>query len=648
MEGSEELRETLVAMRREIGTLRVEAMHANRLLEALDAMLDVDAEHDPFIGVFAALLPVFACSGAIVLIEDAVDPQRLECVASNEPSVVGSFWDRSRKLEKVLSGRIVTTISTTDDEGWPQASRGGGMRPTLYLPLGVRNRRGLMMLQRDLGGPGFDRTHVTLAGKFSVLASHAFAVTHASQTEAESHRLQQMTRQLKASQEALTYRANHDQLTGLPNRLHVQELVDVLVAGKKAGQKFALAFLDIDDFKRVNDFHGHATGDALLTGIANRLRAELRQTDIIGRISGDEFVIVFDSFERTEELAVVVNRLSKQLHEPFGIEGLDITISGSIGVALWPEHGHNYDTLRGHADTAMYRTKAAHKGGVTFFHPSMGHEISERLSLEQQLRLALAKREFQCALQQKVDLRTHQIVGFEALVRWVDSSGTVHPPARFLKLASEMDMLDGITEVVLDNLCEALPWLDSQFGATVSYSINISPSQATRTSFMRQLVRRISDTGRPQNFLLELTEETFLATDVFQSQGLPLIRETGIGLSIDDFGTGYSSLAILADITADELKVDRSLIESIPHRPRNQSILRAIESLGANLGMTVVAEGIETVDEKNYLLDSTGLAIGQGYLFHKPQLINHMKDGSKEGPALFIAPVRAANKVVRA
>ncbi len=624
MEGSEELRETLVAMRREIGILRVEATHANLLLEALDAMLDVDAQDDPFVGVFTALLPVFDCSGAIVLIEDPTDQRRLECIASNEPAVLGSSWERNRKLEKVLSGRIVTTISTVGAEGWPETSGGDGSRPTLYLPLGVRNRRGLMMLLRNPGCPGFDRSHVTLAGKFSVLASHAFAVTHASQTEAESHRLEQMTRQLKTSQEALTYRANHDQLTGLPNRLHVQELVDLLIANKKSGQKVALAFLDIDDFKRVNDFHGHAAGDALLKSVANRLRAEIRQTDIIGRISGDEFVIVFDPFERTEELAAVLNRVSNELHEPYRIEGRDITSSGSIGVALWPEHGHDYDTLRRHADTAMYRTKAMRKGGVTFFRPSMGREISERLSLEQQLRVALAEREFKCALQQKVDLRTRQIVGFEALVRWVDGNGIIHPPAKFLKLASELEMLDSITGLVLDNLCSALPWLDNQFGTAVRYSINISPSQATKTSFMQKLVRRIVDTGRPQNFLLELTEETFLATDVFQSQGLPLIREAGVGLSIDDFGTGYSSLAILADITADELKVDRSLISSLPQRPRNQGILRAIESLAANLGMTVVAEGIETVEEKNYLLDSTGLAIGQGYLFHKPELISQM------------------------
>ncbi|MGO1500472.1 MAG: putative bifunctional diguanylate cyclase/phosphodiesterase [Marinobacter sp.] len=624
MEGAEELRETLVAMRREIDILRVEATHATLLLEALDAMLGVEGDDDPFIGVFSALLPVFRCSHAIVLIEKTRGSEGLECIASSYASVLGSVWSRGRKMDKALSGRILTTISAVEDDGWPDIAELSQSQPTLYLPLGVRDRRGLMLLLRDHDQPGFDRTHVTLARKFSVLASHAFATKHASQTEAESHRLQHLTRQLKASQEALTFRANHDQLTGLPNRVHVQELVDAIIARKQPDQKVALAFLDLDDFKRVNDFHGHAAGDTLLKSVSDRLRAEIRQSDIIGRISGDEFVIVFDPFERTEEISVVVNRVSDQLREPFRVEGQEITTSGSIGVALWPVHGHDYDTLRRHADTAMYRAKAVRKGGVTFFSPAMGHEVSKRLSLEHQLHVALANREFQCALQQKVNLRTHEIVGFEALVRWVDSHGNIHSPATFLPLATELGMLDNIAGIVLDHLGDTLPWLDGRFGAATRYSVNISPSQATNTSFMQTLVRRIVDTGRPERFLLELTEETFVATDVFLCQGLPLIREAGIGVSIDDFGTGYSSLAILADITADELKVDRSLITSIHRRPRNQSILRAIESLGTNLGMTVMAEGIETVEEKAYLLDSTRLTIGQGYLFHKPQLISQM------------------------
>ena len=624
LEGSEELREALVALRREVGTLRVEVTHANVLLEALEAMLDVDGDVDPFVGVFKALLPVFECSYAIVLIENIKDPCKLECVASTHAAAVASLWENGRKFGKVLSGRIVTTISTADDEAWPQIDGLSKSQPTLYLPLSVRGQRGLMMLLRDEDHPGFDRTHVTLARKFSLLASHAFAAKRASQTEAESHRLQHLTQQLKVSQEALKLRANHDQLTGLPNRAYIQELVEAILARKQPGQKMALAFLDLDDFKRVNDFYGHTVGDALLKSVADRLGTEIRQMDIIGRISGDEFVIVFDLIEQQSEISVLIHRISDKLRQPFSIEGQEIRASGSIGVALWPEHGHDYDTLRRHADTAMYRAKTAHKGSFTFFSSALGKEMSERLSLEHRLRIALSEREFQCALQQKVDLRTQDIVGFEALVRWVDRHGTIHSPATFLQLATELDLLDGITDIVLDNLSQRLPLLDAKFGTATTYSINISASQATKTLFMQKLIRRIADTGSAERFLLEVTEESFLAAGAFQTQVLPLIREAGVGVSIDDFGIGYSSLAILADITADELKVDRSLITSIHQRPRSQSILGAIESLGASLGMSVIAEGVETLDEKNYLLNSSRIKTGQGYLFHRPQLISEI------------------------
>ncbi|MCB1675698.1 MAG: EAL domain-containing protein [Halioglobus sp.] len=624
MEGSEELRETLVSMRREIGLLRTEATHANLLLEALDAMLNVNGEEDPFVGVFSALLPVFDCEHAIVLIENTADRDRLKCIASNRASVIGSFWNSGQKLEKVLAGRILTTLSGADDEGWPDIEELRGSQPALYLPLGVRERRGLMMLLRENHQHGFDRTHVTLARKFSLLASHALAAKHASQTEAESHRLKHLTEELKASKEALTFRANHDQLTGLPNRTYIAELVNGILARRQPGHKVALAFLDLDNFKRVNDFYGHTAGDLLLKSVAQRLRDEIRDTDIIGRISGDEFVIVFDPFERQAELSAVVSRVSAQLRNPFNIGGQEIRTSGSIGVAIWPAHGHDYDTLRSHADAAMYQTKTAYKGSVTFFSPALGREMSQRLSLEHRLRAALSQREFHCALQQKVDLRTHDIVGFEALVRWVDSHGTIHPPAKFLQLAGELGLLDAITDVMLDVMSETLSLLDLHFGAATQYSVNISAAQATKTPFMRRVVQRIADTGRPECFLLELTEESFLPTGTFVSDVLPLIREAGLGVSIDDFGTGYSSLAILADITADELKVDRSLITAIHQRPRSQGILRAIESLGASLNMSVVAEGVETIEERDYLLHSTGIEIGQGYLFHKPQLLSEI------------------------
>lgn len=626
MEGSEELREALVTLRRENDLLRVETTHANLLLKALDAVLCVAGEDDPFAGVFSALMPVFECSHAIVLIEqeDAVD--ELACVAASAAPVVGSRWPQDRLLGKALSGRIVTTVAEAGVTTWPTVPGLDlvGREPALYLPLGVRGRRGLMLLLRECDGPGFDRAHVALAKKFSLLASHAFAAKRASQTEAESHRLKHLTEQLEISQQALQHRANHDQLTGLPNRAYIQELVGSMIDRKEPGEKLALAFIDLDDFKRVNDVHGHAAGDALLKEVADRIRSQIRGTDIFGRISGDEFVIVLDPIGRRSDASGVVARMRESLRQPLRIEGAEIHPSASIGVAIYPAHGKDYETLRRHADMAMYRAKTSAKGSIAFFNRELGRIAVEKLKLEQRLRHALETRAFRCALQQKVDIRSHAVVGFEALLRWVDERGDVHRPGHFLPLASELGLLDDMTFLLLDDLLGNLPFLDAQYGTTLRYSINISPVQATRNQFMQKLVQRLHASGRASSFMLELTEETIAATCSFQSHILHLLREGGIGLSIDDFGTGYSSLATIADLTADELKIDKSLITAIHERPRNQSILRAIESMGAALGLSVVAEGIETIEENLYLMAHTRLNIGQGYLFHKPELLTEL------------------------
>jgi len=645
MEGSEELREALVTLRRENDLLRIENTHANLLLKALDAVLCVDGDDDPFAGVFSALMPVFECSHAIVLIEEENDGEELECVAASTEMAVGSRWIQDKLLGKALSGRIVTTVAVVGATSWPNVPGLDlvGNEPALYLPLGVRGRRGLMLLLRGCDSPGFDRAHAALAKKFSLLASHAFAAKRASQTEAESHRLLHLTERLEASQRALQYRANHDQLTGLPNRAYIQELVGSMISRKGPGEKLALAFIDLDDFKRVNDVHGHAAGDALLQEVSVRIRSEIRHTDIVGRISGDEFVIMLDPIGRRSDAAGVVTRMRKSMRQPLRIDGAEIQPSASIGVAIYPEHGKDYETLRRHADMAMYRAKTASKGNIAFFNRELGRAATEKLKLEQRLRHALEIRAFRCALQQKVDIRSQAVIGFEALMRWVDERGDVQAPGQFLPVASELGLLDDMTFQLLDDLLGKLPYLDAQFGTTLRYSINISPVQAARSPFMQKLVQRLQDSGRAASFMLELTEETIAATCSFQTHILPLLREAGIGLSIDDFGTGYSSLATLADLTADELKIDRSLITTIHQRPRNQSILRAIESMSAALSLAVVAEGIETVDENLYLLARTRINIGQGYLFHKPELLTELIRPlqSKKNPSLRISAGRA-------
>lgn len=633
MQDSEELREAVLTLRRENDLLRTETTHANLLLAALDAVLCVDGDTDPFAGVFSALMPVFACTCAIVLIERGDDA--LECVASSDRLATGTMWQTGRLFQKILSGRIVSTVGKTGLDAWPDplAAHYRDDQPALFLPLAVRDRRGLMMLLRESGQPGFDRAHVTLARKFSLLASHAFAAKQASLTEAESHRLKDLAEKLKASEEALRFRANHDQLTALPNRSYVQELVGDKIGRKHPGEKLALAFIDLDEFKRVNDLHGHAVGDALLRAVSARIRSEIRSTDVVGRISGDEFLIVLDPVGQRADVSAIIDRVRYRLQQPLHVEDVEIRPSASIGIALYPTHGRDYETLRRHADLAMYRAKTATKGSVAFFTRDLGRQAAERLSLEQRLREAVSRGEFRCALQKKVNLRTGDVVGFEALARWVDARGQIRPPAEFLPLASELGLLDDIILLVLDDLIDRLPALDATFGPLPRYSLNITPAQSTNIAFMLKLTRRLGLSGG-ERFVVELTEEALASTGPLETHVLPMLRASGIKLSIDDFGTGYSSLAKISALTADELKIDRSLVTSIHERPRNQVILRAIESLGTALRMSIVAEGIETAEERDFLLGSTAVSIGQGYLFHRPQLLDDLlrKPSLEAGP----------------
>lgn len=636
MESSEALRETILTMSREVDSLRTETVQANLLLTALDAVLCVDGDVDPFKDVFTALLPIFNFSEAIVLVEDDdVDEsgnKSLSCVAATDNSMASTEWQLTRLFRKVLSGRIISTVENKGISEWPQgtAERYSSAQPALIFPLAVRDHRGLVILLRQAGQDGFNRSHITLARKFSLLASHAFAARQASLNKAESQRLKELTDKLKTSEEALRYRANHDELTGLPNRVYIQEIVSNMIASKKKHQRLALAFIDLDEFKRINDLHGHIAGDILLREFSLRLNAELRPSDAAGRISGDEFVVVLNPVEHHGEIAQMIDCLQDRLQQSIDIHGNHITPSASIGIAIYPAHGTDYETLRRHADIAMYRAKTHIKGSNAFFTTDLGRQVNEKLTLEQSLRDAIDTRSFYCALQKKVDIRSDKLTGFEMLARWVDSDGIARNPAEFLPYSSELGILDDITQCVLNDLLARLPALDKMFGTDIKYSLNISPIQITDIDFMSRLTQQLDAVGGSR-FILELTEEALAAMEILESNVLPMLHSADIRLSIDDFGTGYSSLSKLAALTVDELKVDIALISNIHERPRNQVILRAIESLGGALNISIVAEGIESCDENDYLLNNTVINIGQGFLYHQPQLLDEIFPETQQG-----------------
>jgi cyclic di-GMP phosphodiesterase Gmr len=428
------------------------------------------------------------------------------------------------------------------------------------------------------------------------------------------------------SEEQLVGRMARDELTGLPARRLLHAHVDDALARARAGHRLAIAFIDIDNFKHINDFYSHAVGDALLVEFAQRISRRLRPTDMAARISGDEFVLVVDPIADGEELMAIIEDVVERLQRPFYVEGFEIFCTASMGVSVYPDHGGDYEMLRRNADSAMYRAKGENKG-VVFFDATMGRALTARMELEQRLRLAIRDRQFFCAFQPKVDIRSREVVGLEALIRWRDGFGEIQGPASFISLAIELGLIDEITHLVLGQAAAAIDQINAAFGPQTTVSINVAAKQADNPAFMRSFIEALKATEKPQRFMLEVTEDAFMAKGRFQSEILPLLREIGVGVSIDDFGTGYSSLSALSDITADELKIDRSFITDIHKRPRSQSVLKAIESLGTALDMSMIAEGVETFEELAYLQAATRIRYAQGFYFSKPLFLDEV-DGA--------------------
>jgi c-di-GMP phosphodiesterase Gmr len=429
----------------------------------------------------------------------------------------------------------------------------------------------------------------------------------------------------KAVEDQLFRSAYFDELTGLPTRRVIEHRVNHLLRCDDGSTRFALAFLDIDNFKHINDYYGHAIGDELLVEFAKRLAMDLRETDMLSRISGDEFLLLLDPVVSQQEVEEYIRYTLGRLRAPFFIGGSEIFASTSIGVSLYPEHGRGYDMLRQNADIAMYRVKNDGKGSAAFFDAGMQREAETRTRVEQSLRHAILEKRFCCAFQTKVDIRNQTIMGIEALVRLRDDEGVIQAPGTFINLAVELGLIDELTHLVLAEIVKSIDPINETFGHDTSISINVAAKQAGNPEFMRSFAQAIEATGFPKRFMIEVTEDAFVAKTHFQDEILPIFRKLGVGISIDDFGTGYSSLSALADITADEIKIDRSFITDIHMRPRSQGILRAIESLSEALGMTVIAEGIETFEELAYLQAATKIRYAQGYYFSRPIFLEELR-----------------------
>lgn len=424
---------------------------------------------------------------------------------------------------------------------------------------------------------------------------------------------------MKHKEEQLAHHLYHDGLTGLPNRVLVLDRLNMAIShANRTGTKVAILFLDLDNFKKINDSLGHAQGDTLLKAVAERLVALYRDEDTVARQGGDEFLVVVVDVHEEREVVDLAEGLLRVFEEPFVLKGQELFITPSIGVTLYPDDGQDAASLVKNADMAMYQSKAKGRNGYFFFTQQMSERIAQRLTLESDMRHALKEREFTVYFQPKVDLASGEVSGLEALVRWVKPDGTIVSPEDFIPMAEETGLIVPLGEFVLDASCKAMQVLEGVGCSALSVAVNLSPIQFGQEDLVDMVVANLERNGLPASRLeFEITEST-LMTDVHSSVAkLNRLVELGITISIDDFGTGYSSLYYLKNFPIATLKIDRSFIRDITEDESDAKIVETVVLMARNMGIGVVAEGVETKEQLD-LLRAFGCATVQGFYYSRP------------------------------
>jgi diguanylate cyclase (GGDEF)-like protein len=442
-------------------------------------------------------------------------------------------------------------------------------------------------------------------------------------------RASQAFEDLVTQQEKLHQLAFYDSLTGLPNRQYLmQDLHRFLGLAKRGKYQAAMLFIDLDRFKRINDTLGHSYGDKLLRKVANRLQANLRDSDIFARFSdvpelelasfgGDEFTIFLSRLNGGSDAVVIAERVIRSFSQPFQLEQFEVVITPSIGISIYPNDGDDAETLLKNADTAMYFAKQSGRCCYKFYRDSMNAQAVLRLQLEQDLRRALKNNEIVPFYQPQICIKTGRIVSVEALVRWLQPFGKIIPPNDFIPIAEETGLIIELGNNVLQQACQqAKLWLDS--GHPIRVAVNVSAHQFKQADYTQLVKNAIAQTGLPPALLeLELTESVIMSDAEENIIRLKELKQLGISLAVDDFGTGYSSLSYLKRFPIDILKIDRSFMCDINSEPDDRAIVDAILALATSLKLGVIAEGVEYSGQITTLRSMDNLLL-QGYLFSRP------------------------------
>jgi diguanylate cyclase (GGDEF)-like protein len=420
-------------------------------------------------------------------------------------------------------------------------------------------------------------------------------------------------------QQELYFLAHYDQLTRIPNRALFKDRLHMAFQNSLRSDKMsALIFIDLDRFKFINDSLGHCYGDQLLITVAHRLTTCVRESDTVARLGGDEFVIILQNIRTTDDTERVANLIINKIQEPMRLFEHQIHITASLGIALFPYHDKTPDGLIRKADTAMYQVKQSARNGYLVYSETFERNIDECLALEAALKTALERNEFTLFYQPQIHLKTKQIAGVEALIRWHHPEFGLVSPAKFIPLAEKTGLIIQIGEWVLREACtQHLEWI-SQGLPPLRIAVNISAKHFHQKEFCSFVRTILADAGIHSQFIeLELTESMIIDDIEHAIKTMKELRTFGFKLAIDDFGTGYSSLSYLRRFPIDRIKIDQSFIRNIEIIPTNEAIVRAIMSLGNNLGLDMIAEGIETIEELDCIRSHNCQEV-QGYYFSKP------------------------------
>ena len=425
----------------------------------------------------------------------------------------------------------------------------------------------------------------------------------------------------KQAETRIRFMAHHDALTGLANRVMLQERLEGLLALARRNQNhLAVLFLDLDHFKNVNDSLGHHAGDVLLKEVASRIQAAVRDADVVARQGGDEFIVVLAGLEEPEAAAAVAVKLLVQVAEPVTIEGHVVSVAPSIGISIFPADGGSADELIRHADSAMYLSKQSGRRQYQFYAPGLSAHAHEALTREADLREAVQQGNFELHYQPQVDMAGQRITGFEALVRWRRRDGSLTLPNEFIAFAEEHGMISGIGRWVLAEACrQNKAWQDAGL-PRVPVAVNVSPLQLKAGNLVADVERVLRQTGLEGRYLeIELTESALVSDNAAITGKFATLRALGVQLAIDDFGTGYSSLAYLKRYHIDKIKIDRTFVRDIESDADDVAISQAIVQIGRTLKLTVLAEGVENLAQLK-LLRAQGCHEFQGFLLSEPLL----------------------------